>query len=198
MIPKSSYLCPWGNGTIGERGVGHGWLGWSFSCLAFVFLFLLTYPRLTLIITGKKFFLLRLPLPLQVLSWFTDSFRIAIVPIAYLVYKSRQLSRMWPFSLLHKVVSSSYMPHVYIKTLWYHTRSLLHQNSPDSLRTSSLGCSGGGAGKGRRACNYICLWSLNICIEKVNVKCWLEEMSLVMASFFNVCSRSRSFPIHTD
>ena len=56
MIPKSSYLCPWGNGTIGESEVGDGWLGWSFSCLTFVFLFLLTYPRLTLIITGKKFF----------------------------------------------------------------------------------------------------------------------------------------------
>ena len=139
------------------RGEGGG--GWVIRMVIFLsclcFLFLLTYPRLTLIITGKKFFLLRLPLPLQVLSWFTDSFRIAIVPIAYLVYKSRQLSRMWPFSLLHKVVSSSYMPHFYIKTIWYHTHSPLHQNSPDSLRASSLGCSGGGAGKGRRACNYI-------------------------------------------
>ena len=58
MIPKSSYLCSWGNGTIGERGVGDGWwvMRMVISCLAFVFLFLLTYPRLTLIITGKKFF----------------------------------------------------------------------------------------------------------------------------------------------
>ena len=37
------------------------------SCLAFVFLFLLTYPRLTLIITGKKFF----------------PFKIAIIPSSF-------------------------------------------------------------------------------------------------------------------
>ena len=28
-----------------------------------------------------------------------------------------------------------------------------------------------------------CFWNLNICIEKVDAKCWLEEMTLVMTSF---------------
>ena len=42
------------------------------------------------------------------------------------------------------------------------------------------GASGGGAEKGRRTCNHI--WNLNICIEKVDAKCWLAEMTLVMTS----------------
>ena len=48
------------------------------------------------------------------------------------------------------------------------------------LRASSPGRCGGGAGKGRRACN--CLWNLNICIEKVHAKCWWAEMILAMTS----------------
>ena len=40
--------------------------------------------------------------------------------------------------------------------------------------------SGGGAEKGSRTCNHI--WNLNICIEKVDAKCWLAEMTLVMTS----------------
>ena len=40
------------------------------------------------------------------------------------------------------------------------------------------------------------LWNLNICIEKVDAKCRLAEMTLVMTSlplFFSVCLHSRSF-----
>ena len=40
------------------------------------------------------------------------------------------------------------------------------------------------------------LWNLNIWIEKVEAKCRLAEMTLVMTSlplFFNVCLHSRSF-----
>ena len=51
---------------------------------------------------------------------------------------------------------------------------------------SSLGHSGGGAGKGRRACNHI-FWNLNICIEKVDTKCWLAEMTLLMTSLPLAC-----------
>ena len=52
----------------------------------------------------------------------------------------------------------------------------------DSLRTSSPGRSGGGAGNGRRACNYVSgLW-ISICIGNVDTKCWLAEMTLVMTS----------------
>ena len=41
------------------------------------------------------------------------------------------------------------------------------------------------------------LWNLNIWIEKVDAKCRLAEMTLVMTSlplFFNVCLHSHSFP----
>ena len=51
-------------------------------------------------------------------------------------------------------------------------------------------------------------WNLNICIEKVDAKCGLAEMTLVMTLlslarffclfFFNVRLHSRSFPLHTD
>ena len=37
-----------------------------------------------------------------------------------------------------------------------------------------------GRKKGRRTCNHF--WNLNICIEKVDAKCWLAEMTLVMTS----------------
>ena len=48
------------------------------------------------------------------------------------------------------------------------------------------------------------LWNLNICIEKVEAKCGLAEMTLVMTSlplasmFFNVCLHSRLFPLRAD
>ena len=48
------------------------------------------------------------------------------------------------------------------------------------------------------------LWNLNICIEKVEAKCGLGEMTLVMTSlplasmFFNVCLHSRLFPLRAD
>ena len=50
-----------------------------------------------------------------------------------------------------------------------------------SSRKSSLGRSGGGAGKGRRACNYVAQY-LSFCIENVDANCWLAEMTLVMTS----------------
>ena len=46
------------------------------------------------------------------------------------------------------------------------------------MRASSPGRSGGGAGKGRRACNYVSAIWINICIEKVDAKCWLAELTL--------------------
>ena len=63
-----------------------------------------------------------------------------------------------------------------------------------SLRASSPGRSGGGAGKGRRTCNYVSgIW---ISASKVSAKCWLTEMALVMTSLplariFNVWLHSR-------
>ena len=49
-----------------------------------------------------------------------------------------------------------------------------------SLRASSPGRSGWGAGKGRRACNYVSeIW---ISASKNDAKCWLAEMISVMTS----------------
>ena len=51
------------------------------------------------------------------------------------------------------------------------------------------------------------LWNLNICIEKVNAKCWLAEITLVydvitlgacFHLFFYVCLYWRSFTFHAD
>ena len=47
-----------------------------------------------------------------------------------------------------------------------------------SLRTSSLG---------RKESLQLGLWNLNICIEKVDAKCWLVEMTLVMMSLPLAC-----------
>ena len=51
----------------------------------------------------------------------------------------------------------------------------------NSLQAGSLGCSGVGAGKGRRAYNYISgIW---ISASKKSMqKCWLADMTLVMMS----------------
>ena len=49
----------------------------------------------------------------------------------------------------------------------------------DSLRASSPGRSGGRAGKGGE---FATLWNLKICIEKLDAKCCLAEMTLVMTS----------------
>ena len=77
-----------------------------------------------------------------------------------------------------------------------------------NLWASSAGCSGSRAekgrsrtGKGRRACNY--LSRINICTKKVNVRCWLAEMTLVMTSlpwhmFFNDSLLSSLFPLCAD
>ena len=54
-----------------------------------------------------------------------------------------------------------------------------------SLRASYKGHSGGRAGKGRRACNYVS-------IKKVDAKCWIAEITLAMIFhvFFNDCLHS--------
>ena len=49
-----------------------------------------------------------------------------------------------------------------------------------SLRACSQGGSGGGAGKGRRACNYV--FGFECLHRKVDAKCSLVEMTIVMAS----------------
>ena len=73
---------------------------------------------------------------------------------------------------------------------------------PPVVGASSPGSSGGGAGKRRRACNYVSgIWMS--ASKKVDAKCWLAEMTLVMTSlpwhvFFNVCLHSRLFPLCAD
>ena len=51
-----------------------------------------------------------------------------------------------------------------------------------SLWASSLGHSCDRARKGRRACKVLRLWNLNICIEKIDAKWWLAEITFVMRS----------------
>ena len=62
-------------------------------------------------------------------------------------------------------------------------------------------CSLGQGGK-RKESLQLCLCNLNICIKKVNAKCWLVEMtvttSLPFACVFNVCLHLRSFPLRLE
>ena len=39
------------------------------------------------------------------------------------------------------------------------------------------------AGREKEESLQLCLWNLKICIEKLDAKCWLAEMTLVMTSF---------------
>ena len=68
------------------------------------------------------------------------------------------------------------------RSVMHVSRLFLHSRCLHSLWASSPGHPGSRAGKGRRACNYVDLWNLNNCIKKVDVKCWLVEMILVMTS----------------
>ena len=52
----------------------------------------------------------------------------------------------------------------------------------DGLRASSSGRSVDGARKGRIALNYVSEIWISICIETVDAKCWLAEMTLAMTS----------------
>ena len=70
----------------------------------------------------------------------------------------------------------------------------------NSLRASSLWLWLWQRGGKRKGSLQLRLWNLNICIKKVNAKCWLAEMTLVMMSlplahvfqcFFCVHSRFR-------
>ena len=59
------------------------------------------------------------------------------------------------------------------------------------------------AGGKRKESLQLRLWNLNICIEKVEAKCWLAEMTLVMTSLpldtcFQCLLVSRSFPLLAD
>ena len=66
-----------------------------------------------------------------------------------------------------------------------------------SLGASSLGCSGGGAERKRNL--QLHLWNMNICYEKVDVKCWLALWRhYPWHVFFNVCLHSCLFPLHAD
>ena len=60
------------------------------------------------------------------------------------------------------------------------------------------------AGQEKEKSLQLRLWNLNICIEKVDAKCWLAEMTLVMTSlplahvvsmFVYICTRFRFGPI---
>ena len=58
----------------------------------------------------------------------------------------------------------------------------------------TVGRSGGGAGKGRRASLQLHPWNLNICIEKVHAKCWLggddisnDPVHYILARVFQCC-----------
>ena len=58
-------------------------------------------------------------------------------------------------------------------------------------------------GRKRKESLQLRLWNLNICIEKVDAKCWLAEMTLVMTSLllarvFNHCLHSRPFSLCAD
>ena len=72
-----------------------------------------------------------------------------------------------------------------------------------SLRSSLRASSPGRSGK-RKESLQLRLWNLNIGIEKVDAKCWLAEMTLVMTSlplecvFCNFCLYSRLFPLRAD
>ena len=75
-----------------------------------------------------------------------------------------------------------------------------------SLWASSLGRSGGGAGKGRRTCNYVSgIWiSLHresrseILIEGNDISNDVITLGACFHVFFNVCLHSRSFPLRAD
>ena len=70
------------------------------------------------------------------------------------------------------------------------------------LAASSLGRSGDGAGKGRRACNYVSGIWISASKKSMWKLCWLAEMTLVMTSLplscvFNLCLHLRSFTLCT-
>ena len=56
-----------------------------------------------------------------------------------------------------------------------------HIASEQALRALCWWRGGGGGGcGGRKERLQLRLWNLNICVEKVNAKCWLVEMTLLM------------------
>ena len=96
---------------------------------------------------------------------------IRILPRHFSVGKKRTLKEKftrWGETIVNGFVYFSSKPSN-LKT------SVKFFHSP-SLRVSSPGRSCGGAGKGRRAFNYVS----GICNEKVDAKCWLAKLTLVM------------------
>ena len=55
-------------------------------------------------------------------------------------------------------------------------------NACNSLRATSPGHLIWWRGWKRKESLQLCLWNLNICIKKVDAKCWLAKMTLVMTS----------------
>ena len=67
-----------------------------------------------------------------------------------------------------------------MKLLFSHSKTMA--TLVNSLRASSPGALGALGGGKRKGSLQLRLWNLNICIEKVDAKCRLAEMSLVMTS----------------
>ena len=71
-----------------------------------------------------------------------------------------------------------------------------------SLRSSSPGRSGGGAGKGRRPCNYVSgIWisaSKRRCKMLIGGDDFSNDVITLGTCFFNVCSHSHSFSLRAD
>ena len=71
-----------------------------------------------------------------------------------------------------------------------------------SLRSSSPGRSGGGAGKGRRSCNYVSgIWisaSKRRCKMLIGGYDISNDIITLGTCFFNVCSHSHSFSLRAD
>ena len=86
----------------------------------------------------------------------------------------------WPYNksfinLALMVKMARYGPRSFVRFYW---PRLCLGPSP---RTSPLGRSSGGLGKGGRACSYVSgIWLS--ALKKVDPKCWLTEMTLVMTS----------------
>ena len=69
------------------------------------------------------------------------------------------------------------------------------EEPPSLWASSATGRSGGGVGKGTRTCNYVSgIW---ISASKIDVKCWLVEMTLVMTSVPSLTWFSMFVYIHT-
>ena len=73
-----------------------------------------------------------------------------------------------------------------------------------SLWATSLGRFCSRARKGRRDCKVLRLWNLNSCIEKIDAKCWLAEMTfckyevIALGTCFSMFVYIHAFPLCAD